>query len=177
MKIRKWIAAVLAISLILPQFAFGEGTGDRAEIPREHPDISEETVLPETKEDENTGGIPFSTELNDNSMIFIFDTTEPKVVSPNEDETELADDEPKAPEADGEAEDEVQRIPETEAEGEILEQGPETDMSEKNSAAQAESEMYVTNDALSVPEEAGLVRSRKQSESRIRSLKTCLMTC
>ena len=122
MKIKKWIAAALAASLILAQFALGEGVNDWAETLPDHPDISEEADLPETEGKGDTEEIQFSTELKEESMIFVFQVTEQKSVSSDEDETELAD-EVSGAQADAEAEDEVTHIPDadTEAEDKVTE--------------------------------------------------------
>lgn len=96
MKIRQWIAVILAAALLPGPFAFGEELQDQAEPVPAGSDVSDEIVSSEAPEKDNAGeNFPETVSgLPEESMIFVFETTGQEENPDDERETEPADESP-----------------------------------------------------------------------------------
>ena len=96
MKIRQWIAGILAASLLPGLFAFGEEPQGQAVSVPAGSDVTDEIVSSEAPGKENAGGnFPETVSgLPEESMIFVFETTGQEENPGDEEETEPADESP-----------------------------------------------------------------------------------
>ena len=147
MKIRQWIAVILAASLLPTPFAFGEELQDQAKPVPAGSDVSDEIVSSEASGKDTAGGNFPETPSGrpEESMIFVFETTGQEENPGDEEETEPTDESPEMIDIQADTENEAFEGPD------VSENDPENEDTVIDEAREEEKE--TTGEAPVIPDE------------------------